>query len=57
MVVGLGGLKLYNIFNTDDLLLFVQNVRTDDLVSIVVRRPEPGSKTPRLLPAGRMRAE
>jgi serine protease Do len=54
VVVGLGGRRIYN---TDDLLVLLQNVKAGDLVTIVVRRLMAEGGTPRELPAGRMQAE
>jgi serine protease Do len=59
VVIGLGaGQNLWQIRNTDDLLIFLQNVAPGDLVEVTARRPAPeGSPTlPRAL-TGRMRAE
>ena len=53
VIVGLGGRR---IFNTDDLLVLLQNVSAGDLVSVVVRRMVPDVGV-RELPAGRMLAE
>jgi S1-C subfamily serine protease len=53
VILGLGGRRIYN---TDDLLVLLQNVRAGDLVSITVQRMVPDVGL-RELPAGRLQAE
>ena len=58
VVLGLGAGDMLRIRNTDDLLVFLQNVAPDDLVEVAARRPSPegnGGAAREL--RGRLRAE